>query len=159
MSQVDLISTNHSQLNNPIDLNDGTLVGAFDLISTYQVLKHRVQQFVFTMSVSQSESEKLTSLSYSKMELLAKNATVKGPLFITSFTMTRILSIPSNYVNRKTFIKKLVSRSPQNKGRRLGRKTFVSPMMGCWRFSDPRILGAVAASQQTFFIVSGSHSS
>ena len=39
------------------------------------------------------------------------------------------------------------------------RKTFVSPMMGCWRFSDPRILGAVAASQQTFFIVSGSHSS
>ena len=38
-------------------------------------------------------------------------------------------------------------------------KTFVSPMMGCWRFSDPRILGAVAALQETFFIVSGSHSS
>ena len=37
--------------------------------------------------------------------------------------------------------------------------TSVSPMMGCWRFSDPRILGVVAASQQTFFIVSGSHSS
>ena len=29
-------------------------------------------------------------------------------------------------------------------------KTSVSPMMGCWRFSDPKILGAVAASQQTF---------
>ena len=39
------------------------------------------------------------------------------------------------------------------------RKTFVSPKIGCWCFSDPRILGAVAASQQTFFIVSGSHSS
>ena len=32
------------------------------------------------------------------------------------------------------------------------RKTFVSPMMGCWRFSNPRILGAVAASQQTFLL-------
>ena len=32
------------------------------------------------------------------------------------------------------------------------RKTFVSPIMGCWRFSDPRILGAVAASQQTFLL-------
>ena len=30
-------------------------------------------------------------------------------------------------------------------------KTSVSPMMGCWRFSDPRILGVVAASQQTFY--------
>ena len=34
----------------------------------------------------------------------------------------------------------------------LARKTFVSPMMGCWRFSDPRILGAVAATQQTFLL-------
>ena len=25
-------------------------------------------------------------------------------------------------------------------------------MMGCWHFSDPRILGAVAALQQTFFL-------
>ena len=25
-------------------------------------------------------------------------------------------------------------------------------MMGCWRFSDPRILGAVAALQQTFLL-------
>ena len=24
-------------------------------------------------------------------------------------------------------------------------------MMGCWRFSDPRLLRAVAASQQTFY--------
>ena len=32
------------------------------------------------------------------------------------------------------------------------RKTFLPPMMGCWRFSDPRILGAVAASQQTFLL-------
>ena len=32
------------------------------------------------------------------------------------------------------------------------RKTFVSLMMGCWRFSDPRIWGAVAASQQTFLL-------
>ena len=31
-------------------------------------------------------------------------------------------------------------------------KTFVSPMMGCWSFSDPRILGAIAASQQTFLL-------
>ena len=31
-------------------------------------------------------------------------------------------------------------------------KTSVSPMMGFWRFSDPRILGVVAASQQTFLL-------
>ena len=31
-------------------------------------------------------------------------------------------------------------------------KTSVSPMMGCLRFSDTRILGAVAASQQTFLL-------
>ena len=30
--------------------------------------------------------------------------------------------------------------------------TFVSPMMGCWRFFDPRMLGALAASQQTFLL-------
>ena len=30
-------------------------------------------------------------------------------------------------------------------------KTFVSSMMGCWRFFDPKILGAVAAWQQTFY--------
>ena len=39
------------------------------------------------------------------------------------------------------------------------RKTSISPMMRCWRFFNPRILGTVAASQQTFFIVSDSHSS
>ena len=32
------------------------------------------------------------------------------------------------------------------------RKTSVSPMVGCWRFFDPGILGAVAATQQTFLL-------
>ena len=71
-----------------------------------------------------------------------------APIHSPAVGVSRERVLPKNYFNY------LVLRNCQ-----LGfGKTSVSPMMGCWRFSDPRILGAVAASQQTYFIVSGSQS-